>query len=168
MHAAVLILTLAHVAVSLVGLVAGCVVLAGLFRRQQLDWWTSLFLWTTAATSASGFLFPVDRILPSHVLGVISLLVLGAAYAARYRYAMRGAWRAVYAATAVASLYLNVFVLIVQLFLKVPALHQLAPTQAEPPFAIAQGITLLAFIALGVMATLRFKAPPVETSAPAG
>ena len=110
----------------------------------------------TVATSVTGFGFRRDQLLPSHIVGIISLVLLAVAILALYVYALRGAWRWVYVASAVASLYLNFFVLIVQAFLKVPALHALAPTQNEPPFALVQGIALIAFIALGAVAVRRF------------
>lgn len=151
--------TAIHTLISLVGIAAGLVVLFGMFASKPLNTWTSIFLWSTVATSATGFLFPFTKFLPSHAVGVLSLVLLAVALFARYQRHMSGGWRVTYVVTAVISLYLNCFVLVVQLFLKVPALHALAPTQAEPPFAIAQGITLVAFIVAGVLAVKRFCAP---------
>jgi hypothetical protein len=150
--------TFVHVVLSLVGIGSGFVVAYGLLTAKRLDGWTALFLATTVATSVTGFGFPFDHLLPSHVVGIVSLLVLALAILARYPLALAGPWRRVYAISAVIALYLNAFVAVVQSFLKVPALHALAPTQAEPPFAIAQGLVLLAFIVLGTVATRRF--PP--------
>jgi hypothetical protein len=151
-------LTLLHVAISLVGILTGFVVAFGLLADKRLERWTAAFLISTTLTSLTGFLFfPLRPFLPSHVTGVISLVFLAAALYARYARGLAGGWRRCYVTTAVISLYLNVFVLVVQLFLKVPALHVLAPTQAEPPFAIAQGIVLLAFIVLGSLAARRFR-----------
>ena len=116
-----------------------------------------MFLASTLATSLTGFGFPFERLLPSHIVGAISLVVLAAAIYSRYVRLMEGRWRSIYVVTAVVALYLNVFVLVVQLFLKVPALNALAPTQSEPPFAIAQTIVLLIFAALGVAAVKRFR-----------
>lgn len=127
----------------------------GLLKRRPLDRWNAVFLATTVATSASGFLFPVDRVLPAHVFGVVSLVLLAVAIYARYAARLVGAWRAIYAGTAVAAFYLNFFVLMVQAFLKVPALHALAPTQTEVPFAAVQLATLLGFAVIGTLATLR-------------
>jgi hypothetical protein len=149
--------TIVHVVVSLIGIATGLVVLAGLLNGRRLDGWTIGFLTSTIATSLTGFGFPFERLLPSHIIGAISLVVLAAALYARYVRLMAGGWRSIYVTTAVASLYLNVFVLVVQLFLKVPALNALAPTQSEPPFAIAQSIVLVVFVALGVAATRRFR-----------
>lgn len=154
---ALTLLTVSHVAISLVGLVTGFVVIWGMLNRQRLDHWTAVFLTTTIATSASGFLFPVDHITPGHVLGVISLVLLGAAVVARYPQQLAGWWRPVYVVAAVLAQYLNFFVLIVQSFLKVPALYALAPTQTEPAFALAQLVSLAAFIVLGVAAVVRFR-----------
>ena len=147
--------TFVHVVISLVGIASGLVVLVGLLAGKWLDGWTALFLLSTAATSLTGFGFPFDHLLPSHIVGIISLVVLAVAAAARYGFHLAGPWRWVYVAGAVLSLYLNVFVLIVQLFLKVPGIHALAPTQAEPPFAIVQGAVLLLFVMLGILAAIR-------------
>jgi uncharacterized membrane protein SirB2 len=151
------IYTLAHVVISLVGIGSGFVVLIGLLSGRRLDGWTALFLVTTVATSATGYGFPFTRLLPSHVVGAISLVVLAVAVYARYARRLTGRWRATYAVCAVAALYFNVFVLVVQSFLKIPILHALAPTQSEPPFAIAQLVVLAAFIVLGVRALRRSK-----------
>ncbi len=149
--------TIIHVLLSLVGIITGLVVLAGLLTAKRLDSWTIVFLASTLATSLTGFGFPFERLLPSHIVGAISIVVLAAAIYSRYVGLMAGRWRSIYVVTAVVALYLNVFVLVVQLFLKVPALNAIAPTQSEPPFAIAQTIVLLIFAALGVAAVKRFR-----------
>jgi len=118
---------------------------------------TLFFLVTTIATSVTGFFFHREQLLPSHIVGILSLVVLAVTVLALYTYRLRGIWRAVYVVGAVISLYLNVFVGVVQSFLKVPALHQLAPQGNEPPFAIAQGVVLLLFIVLGFLAFKRFR-----------
>jgi hypothetical protein len=156
--------TFFHVLLSLVGIVSGFVVLYGLLASKRLDGWTKLFLTTTVATSATGYLFPVHQLMPSHVVGLVSLIALAFAIAARYRYRLSGAWRRVYAITAVFALYLNVFVLIVQLFEKVPALKALAPTQSEPPFQITQLIGLLCFTVLAIGAAIKFHTEPPHTA----
>lgn len=150
--------TLVHVVISLVGIGSGFVVLFGMLSGKRLDAWTALFLATTVLTSVTGFGFPFDQLLPSHKVGIISLVVLALAITARYSLHMAGAWRRVYVITAVIALYLNTFVLVVQSFLKVPALRAMAPTQAEPPFAMAQGLVLLVFVVLGTLAAKRFRA----------
>jgi hypothetical protein len=152
--------TLFHVILSLVGIGSGFVVVYGLLTSQRLDGWTALFLTTTAATSATGFLFPFHRFLPSHGVGIVSLIVLAVAILARYRYQLAGGWRRTYAITAVVALYLNVFVLIVQSFLKVPALRELAPTQSEPPFQVAQLAALVLFATLAIVAARKFRSGP--------
>jgi hypothetical protein len=146
-----------HVLISLAGIATGFVVLFGLFNARRLDAWTAWFLATTVLTSVTGYFLPADRILPSHIVGAISLVVLAAAIVARYPKALYGGWRTVYVVGAVASLYLNVFVLIVQLFRRVPVLEALAPTQTEPAFAVAQLVTLGAFVAAGALAVVRFR-----------
>ena len=148
--------TLMHVLISLVGIVAGFIVVFGLFGSKRLNGWTALFLATTVATSVTGFGFPVAHLMPSHIIGIISLVVLTIAILARYTFRLAGAWRWVYVVGAVLAFYLNFFVLIVQLFRKVPALEALAPTQTEPPFVVAQVAALVMFIVLGVAGVIRF------------
>jgi hypothetical protein len=155
--------TLIHVAISLVGIGSGFVVLAGMLRGQRLDGWTKLFLWTTILTSVTGFGFPITEVTPGLVIGAISLVLLAVAVVARYQRHMAGGWRPTYVICAILAQYLNFFVLIVQSFMKVPALHALAPTQSEPPFAVTQLVVLVIFVVLIVMAVKRFPA----NSAPA-
>jgi len=157
--------TFLHVLISLAGIGSGLVVLAGFLTDRRLDRWTAVFLTTTVATSLTGFGFPVDHVMPSHIVGSISLVVLAFAIAARYRFQMSGASRWIYVVGAVTALYLNVFVLVTQAFLKILALNALAPTQSEPPFAIVQLIVLAAFIGLGVAAVKKFQQQkPVRSS----
>jgi hypothetical protein len=151
-----------HVTISLLAIGSGFGVLFGLIAAKRLDVWTAFFLATTILTSVTGFGFPNSGVTPGIVLGVISLVVLAAALYARYARGMSGIWRQVYVITAVLALYLNFFVLIVQSFQKVPALKALAPTQSEPPFAVAQLVALAAFIGLGYLATTRFREKPVN------
>ncbi|HXN25337.1 MAG TPA: hypothetical protein VOA41_21610 [Candidatus Dormibacteraeota bacterium] len=153
-----------HVVLSLIGIFSGFVVMIGLLTAKRLDGWTAVFLATTAATSVTGFLFPFHKFLPSHGVGIASLLVLAVAAFARYRGRLAGAWRRTYVITAVIAFYLNVFVLIVQLFLKVPALKAMAPTQTEPPFKLAQLVVLILFVLLGIFATIRFRNGQLRTA----
>ena len=146
-----------HVALSLVGLATGFVVIWGMLNARPLDRWTAVFLASTLLTSLTGFLFPIHGFTPGIALGLISLPVLGLAIFARYGRRLAGPWRKVYVITAVVAQYLNFFVLIVQSFMKIPGLHDLAPTQSEPPFQITQGVILAAFIILGIMAARRFR-----------
>jgi len=148
--------TLLHVALSLVGIAAGLVVLAGMLRSNGLPGWTAVFLATTVLTSVTGFFFPSEQIKPSHIVGVISLVVLAAAMLGLYGYRLAGPWRRVYVIGAVMALYLNVFVLVAQAFLKIPPLTALAPTQSEPPFAVAQLAVLVIFVGLGIQAVRSF------------
>jgi hypothetical protein len=156
------IYTLIHVAISLVGIFSGFVVLLGLLSGKRLDGWTALFLTTTVATSVTGFFFPVHRFMPSHGVGIISLVVLAVAIYARQSRRLAGAWRKTYVTTAVMALYLNVFVAIVQAFLKIPALKDLAPTQTEPPFKLTQLVFLSLFVVLGIVAAIRFRNEPAD------
>jgi hypothetical protein len=149
--------TFVHVALSLVGIGAGFVVMFGLFTGKRLDGWTLLFLVTTVATSVTGFGFPFEHFLPSHGVGVISLLVLTVAILARYTFHLAGAWRWLYVVGAVVALYLNVFVGIVQAFQKVPALKAIAPTQSELPFLLSQLVVMALFVMLAIVAAIRFR-----------
>ena len=152
--------TLFHVAISLVGIFAGLIVAVGLLTAKRLDGWTAIFLVFTVATSVTGFMFPFHGFKPSYVVGGISLLILLAAIFARYSGRMVGPWRWIYVVTAMIAFYLNVFVLIVQSFMKVPALRALAPTQTEPPFKDTQLVVLAIFVVLTVVASIRFRIEP--------
>lgn len=156
--------TLVHVLISLVGIGSGLVVLYGLLNGKRYDGWTALYLTTTVATSATGFGFPFHELLPSHVVGGISLLVLAVAILARYGLQLAGGWRRVYVISAVLALYLNVFVAVVQAFLKMPVLKALAPTQKEPPFLMAQLVVLLVFVGLAILAAKRSHIEPARTA----
>ena len=143
--------TLVHVVLSLIGIGAGLIVLFRLLSGTLPPGWNTLFLVATVATSVTGFGFPFDHLLPSHKVGVISLVILAVAVLARYGFHLAGRWRRVYVVSAAIALYLNLFVGVTQAFLKVPALTTLAPTQAEPPFAIVQLAVLALFIGLTVV-----------------
>lgn len=148
--------TLVHVLISLAGIGTGFIVIYGLLTGKRLDGWTAIFLSTTVLTSLTGFLFPAEHILPSHVVGIISLVVLAVAILARYALHLSHAWRWIYVVCAVLALYLNTFVAVVQSFLKVPALRALAPTQKEPPFLVAQLAVMAVFVVLGILAVKKF------------
>jgi hypothetical protein len=144
--------TFFHVLDSLAGIISGLVVAGGLAAGRRLGGWAGVFLITTLATSVTGFGFPADTLLPSHIVGGISILVLAVLMAAQVK-RLTGAWRRVFAVGVVVATYLNSFVLVVQLFRRVPDLSALAPTQSEPPFAIAQLVILAGFVWLGWAAT---------------
>ncbi len=156
--------TLFHVVVSLIGIFAGFIAVFGMIAGKRLDGWTAVFLVTTALTSITGFLFPIHKLLPSHILGIISLLVLAFAIPARYLKQLEGGWRKTYAITATIALYLNVFVLVAQLFAKVPALHAQAPNGSEPPFLISEFVVMALFSLLAVAAAIKFHPGPVHAS----
>jgi glucose-6-phosphate-specific signal transduction histidine kinase len=139
-----------------VAIASGIIVLFGMLGSKRLNGLTALFLLTTVLTSVTGFGFPFTHLSPAHKLGIISLVVLAIALLARYSFHMAGSWRWIYVVTAAMALYLNVFVLVVQSFEKVPALHALAPTQTEGPFKIAQLGVLVLFLVLTVMAVRKF------------
>jgi hypothetical protein len=149
--------TILHTAISLIAIASGLIVLAGMLRARRLPGWTAVFLVTTILTSVTGFMFPINGLTPAIVFGLISIVILVIALAALYLKHLSGAWRWIYVTTALVALYLNVFVLIVQSFQKLPALQKLAPTQSEPPFLIAQAAALIAFLILGAMAARKFR-----------
>jgi hypothetical protein len=152
--------TIIHTLISLVGIFTGLVVLFGLLAGKRLDGWTKWFLITTVLTSVTGFIFPFDGFTPAHGVGIISLIVLAVAIFARYPRHLAGHWRWIYVVTAVIALYFNVFVGVVQAFLKVPALHAMAPTQTEQPFKLTQLVVLAIFVLLGIIAAIRFRPAP--------
>ena len=153
--------TLVHVLISLAAIFAGFVVVAGFINTKSNAGWTGFYLLMTFLTSATGFFFPFHHFTPAHAVGIVSLVVLAIAGYGLYVRKLSGAWRRIYAASAVFALYLNFFVLVVQLFQKVPVLNALAPTQKEPPFVIAQSATLLVFVALGIASTVRSRIQPL-------
>jgi hypothetical protein len=150
--------TTIHVFISLAGIASGLIVMYGLVNNRRLDSWTAVFLITTALTSITGFIFPFKGVTPGIVIGILSMLVL--AVASLVRYPLRLSWPKTYVIASGLALYFNVFVLIVQSFEKVPTLHALAPTQKEPPFAIAQLVVLALFIRLTWQAVKKFRADP--------
>ena len=151
--------TMVHVIISLIGIVSGFIVLFGLFGSHRRPGMTALFLITTILTSVTGFLFPFEKLLPSHMVGIVSLIVLAIACIALYVMKLSGAWRWIYTLTAMIALYLNVFVLVIQSFLKIGPLHALAPSvpPSEPPFAVVQGIVLVFFVIAIIRAVRRFR-----------
>jgi hypothetical protein len=154
--------TLVHVVISLIAIAAGLIVMFGMLGANKLPGLTAIFLLFTILTSATGFLFPFEKLLPSHMIGILSLVLLAIACIALYAMKLSGVWRPVYVVTALASLYLNVFVLIIQSFLKVPALHALAPGNppAGPAFAVVQGLVLVFFVIVIIGAWRRYKPMP--------
>ena len=159
--------TLVHVVLSITGIFAGFIVAGGLIAGKRLDGWTGVFLVTTVATSLTGFGFPFVTFLPSHGVAIISLVVLAVVVVARYVKLLAGAWRRIYVAGTVVALYLNVFVLVVQLFRRLPALVVAAPKQEEPPFLLTQLLVLALFAWLGRAAVKGFRAEP-SSMAPTG
>ena len=162
MSLGITILNILHVGLSLIGIVAGLLVLFGFLTSTRLDGWTKVFLGTTIATSVTGFMYPFHKFLPSHAFGIISLIVLPIAIYARYPKRLAGGWRRTFVITSTVALYLNVLVLIAQIFDKVPALHALAPAQSEPPFLITELANLALFIVLGIFAAIKFRVEAVQ------
>jgi hypothetical protein len=151
--------TLAHVVISLIGIVAGLIVMFGMLASDRKPGLTAIFLLTTILTSATGFLFPFTQLLPSHMVGILSLLLLAIACIALYAMGLAGPWRWIYVVTALLSLYFNVFVLVIQSFLKIPALTAVAPGNppSGPVFAVVQGIVLVFFVLMIIGAWRRFR-----------
>jgi len=133
------------------------IAVGGMFASHKLPGTSALFLFTTVLTSVTGFLFPIHGFTPALGVGIVSCIILAVALFAYYGKHLTGAWRWIYVVTAVASLYLNVFVLVVQSFVKVAALNALAPTQSEPPFVITQIVVLVIFILIGIDAAIKFR-----------
>ena len=154
--------TTLHVIISLIAIVSGILVMFGLLGSKRMPGLTAIFLLFTILTSATGFLFPFEKLLPSHMVGVLSLVLLAIACVALYVMNLSGAWRWIYVATAMISLYLNVFVLVIQGFLKVAPLHALAPSvpPSEPPFLVVQGVVLAFFVVVIIGAVRRFRPMP--------
>jgi hypothetical protein len=147
------ILTDLHVAISLAAIIFGFIAVGGFLAGQNLIVWSALFLWTTIATSVTGFIFfPLHPFRPAHTVGILSLIVLALAASALYICHLAGAARKTFLICSIISLYFNVFVCVVQTFEKVPSLKAITPTQTEPPFVIAQVVVLILFIVLGVQA----------------
>jgi hypothetical protein len=159
------LLTFVHVIISLIAIAAGFIVMSGMLGCNRMPGWTALFLLLTILTSATGFLIPplvTEKLLPSHMIGALSLLLLAIACFALYGAKLSGAWRWIFVLTALLAQYFNVFVLVIQSFLKIGPLHALAPSvpPSEPPFAIAQGIVLVFFVIFIIGALRRFKPTP--------
>jgi hypothetical protein len=149
--------TLLHVIITLIAIGSGLIAVGGMFASHRLPSTTALFLFTTLLTSVTGFLFPIRGFTPALGVGIVSCMILAIALFAYYREHLTGAWRWIYVVTAIASLYLNVFVLGVQSFIKVAALNALAPTQSEPPFVITQVAVMAIFILIGIFAAVKFR-----------
>jgi hypothetical protein len=151
--------TVLHVIISLIAIVSGIIVMFGMLGSNKMPGLTAIFLLFTILTSATGFLFPFEKLLPSHIISILSLVLLAIACLALYAMKLEGAWRWIYAVTALLSLYFNVFVLVIQSFLKIPALTALAPGNppSGPVFAVVQGIVLVFFILMIIGAIRRFR-----------
>jgi hypothetical protein len=154
--------TTVHVIISLIAIVADIIVMFGLLGSNKMPGLTAIFLLFTILTSATGFLFPVEKLLPSHIIGILSLVLLAIACIALYGMKLSGAWRWIYVVTALLSLYFNVFVLVIQSFLKIPALTALAPGNppSGPVFAVIQGVVLVFFVLVIIGACRRFRPTP--------
>ena len=154
--------TLLHVIISLAGIGSGFIVT--LLNGNRLDGWTTIFLATTVLTSITGFMFPLEGLKPSYIVGGLSLIVLAIAIWARYGRHLEGAARWIYVVSAGIALYFNCFVAVVQSFLKIPALHAMAPTGSEPPFLLAQSVVLAIFTWLTYRAAKRLNTAPMRTT----
>ena len=158
------IYTIIHTLISLVAIFTGFVVVFGLLASKRLDVWTKWFLVTAIATTITGFFFPFRGFTPAIGLGIISLPFLALTIFARYPKHLAGLWRWVYVIGTVICLYFNLFVLVVQLFEKVPALHAMAPTQTEPPFKLTQFVVFQVSALLAIIAAIRFHLGPAHAA----
>jgi hypothetical protein len=158
------VLLVTHVVISLAGIATGCVMASGLIGGRLLRRWTAASLATNVATDLSGYVLPATTILPSHIVGAISLIALTIAIVALYRHQLRGWSRSAFVTASMLAVYLNLFVGVVQAFRRIPPLTTLAPTESEPPFAIAQGVLLLVFIAATWIAVRRFRETQIRDS----
>jgi hypothetical protein len=151
--------TTLHVVISLIAIVAGLIVMFGMLGPYHSGGLTGIFLLCTILTSVTGFMFPFNGVTPGIVVGIISCVLLAIACLALYGMKVSGVWRGIYAVTALLSLYLNVFVLVTQSFLKIPPLHEIAPGNppAGPAFAVVQGVVLLFFVGMIIQAWRRYK-----------
>jgi hypothetical protein len=154
--------TILHVIITLVAIGSGLIVVGGMFAANRLPVTTALFLFTTALTSVTGFLFPIHGFTPALGVGIVACVILAVALFALYKEHLAGAWRWIYVITALVSLYLNVFVLVAQSFMKVSALNALAPTQSEPPFAVTQAAVLAIFVLMTLIALIKFHPPKAQ------
>ena len=156
MSTALALFTLFHVAISLIAIAGGFFITYGFLISKRLDRWNATFLIFTAATSITGFLFPYHGFTPGIGVGILSIIILGLAIFARYARKMSGPWRWIYVVTAMIAFYFNFFVLVAQSFEKIPALHDLAPTQSEPPFKLAQLCLLIIFATITIICAIKF------------
>jgi hypothetical protein len=155
--------TTLHVIISLIGIASGLIVVYGMLSGSVSAGMIALFLASTVLTSATGFLFPAEKLLPSHIVGIISLVVLAVALVALYAFHLGGPWRWIYVVTALLALYFNCFVGVVQAFQKLAFLQPLAPTQSEPPFVVAQVAVMVIFVVIGVLSVRKYR--PAAASA---
>jgi len=156
------IYTIVHTLISLIAIFTGVIVLFGMIAGKRLDGWTKWFLTTAVLTTVTGFFFPFHGFTPAIGLGIISLPFLAITIFGRYSRHLSGAWRWIYVIGAVICLYFNLFVLVVQLFEKVPALHALAPTQTESPFKLTQLVVVMLSTVLAIVAVIRFRPEPAR------
>ena len=145
-----------HVALSLIEIPVGLMVIYGLITNTSHGSWTALFLALAILTSLTGFPLAPFGFDPPRTIGVLTLLLAVGALIALYVFGLKGAWRWIFVVTTTATLYLDVFVGVFQAFLKIPSLNALAPTQSEPPFLVAEGVVLLIFVVLGILAVKKF------------
>jgi hypothetical protein len=161
--------TTVHVIISLIAIASGFIVIFGMIGSHRLPKLTALFWVMTVLTTVTGFMFLlvpglVKGFTPAMATGVVATVAFVIALVALYVKNLYGRWRWIYAVTAVMSLYLNIFVLVVQSFQKLKILNPLAPSLGPPfaapqdfQFAASQGAALVIFVVLGVIAALKFR-----------
>ena len=154
-----------HIALSFIGIVAGLASMLAMIQGKMPPVLTAIALGSLVLTSATGFPLAPFGLDPPRIVGCVSLLLLAFAIAGLYLFHLAGAWRWVYIVTATAACWLNCFVGIAQTFMKVQFFHALAPTQQEPPFAIAQLALLALFIGFGWLGVKRLHVGPMLPAA---
>lgn len=168
--------TVLHVVISLIAIASGLVVVFGLVGSHRLPKLTALFWIMTVLTTVTGFMFFLSptqarMVTPAAATGIFATLFFVLGLIALYGKQLFGRWRWIYAVSATVSLYLNIFVLIVQSFQKLTIINPtatLTPPFSGPPFApptdfhfiVAQGAALVVAVILGVVTVLKFRRGP--------
>jgi hypothetical protein len=150
--------TFLHVMIGLVGIGLGLVVMFRILTGRRLYRLPPLFFVATLTAILTGFGFPQTCLLPTHIIGILSIVVLAVTIPACCVFHREGVWRDVFVIGSATTLYLSIFVFLMKVLLKFPALHALAPTQRQkcPPFLISQFIILALFVAVTNLAIKKF------------
>jgi hypothetical protein len=151
-----------HVALSLVAIGTGLIVAFGMLTARRLPVATAVFLSSTALTCLTGFLFPYHGMTPGIEIGLLSMVILLLAVVARYRRGMAGAWRHTYIVSTMIALYLNVLILVIQIFAHLTPLTARTPKQFGILFKLTELAVLVAFVVATHFALKRFHGTPAR------